>query len=264
MYRIDENTFIDESLVTCAEYQLFIDEMRAQGQFFRPDHWMSWQFPAGQAHTPILGVRPSDARAFCKWLSRREEGEWRFRLPTADEATQYPIQKRGKRLNGFWTLDGNEQPFSWVGPTPVDPRGINFPHIFVSAFDLYFASARARDLARTLGLALALDLSRTRALDLALDYACARDLALDLDLTIALDFSINRDIGKYIYINSALDRALDLAITRAIDHSRDHDLVLDLNFILSIWIDLITLQKRITGHSPAFEGIRLVKERKAA
>ena len=28
MQRIDENTYIDDTLVTCAEYQLFIDEMR--------------------------------------------------------------------------------------------------------------------------------------------------------------------------------------------------------------------------------------------
>lgn len=240
MYRIDENTSIDESLVTCAEYQLFIDEMRAQGQFFQPDHWTSWQFPAGQARAPILGVRPSDAQAFCDWLSRREERRWCFRLPTADEAAGYPIQKQDERFSGFWTLNGDEHSFTWIGPAPVDARGIDFSYIF--------ARARARAIARELDLAS--DFALANDLNLARARACSR--ALDLD--IARGINIVSDLA------CARDRARDLASDLASNRARDHAHALDQ--VLSIWIDLITMQERIAGRSPAFEGIRLVKERK--
>jgi hypothetical protein len=55
--RIDENTYIDDTLVTCAEYQLFVDEMREEGKYSQPDHWISYQFPGGKAKEPILGLR---------------------------------------------------------------------------------------------------------------------------------------------------------------------------------------------------------------
>ena len=36
--RLDENRYIDDSLVTNAEYQLFLDERRYAGEYFQPDH----------------------------------------------------------------------------------------------------------------------------------------------------------------------------------------------------------------------------------
>jgi hypothetical protein len=57
--RIDENIYIDDTLVTCVEYQLFVDEMREQGKYYQPDHWTSYQFPKGLARESILGVRRS-------------------------------------------------------------------------------------------------------------------------------------------------------------------------------------------------------------
>jgi hypothetical protein len=60
--RIDENIHVDDTLVTCTECQLFIDEMREQGKYYQP----SYQFPKGQAQIPILRVRLSDATSFCE------------------------------------------------------------------------------------------------------------------------------------------------------------------------------------------------------
>jgi hypothetical protein len=65
--RIDENTYIDDTLVTCAEYQLFIDEMREQDKYYQPDHWTSYQFPEGGARTN-LGVR-TDA-SLLNWINK--------------------------------------------------------------------------------------------------------------------------------------------------------------------------------------------------
>jgi hypothetical protein len=291
MYRIDENTYIDDSLVTCAEYQLFIDEMREQKKFFQPDHWRSYQFPAGQAHVPILGVRPSDAQAFCKWLSGREEGEWRFRLPTANEAAQYPIQKQNECLTGFWTLDGmNTHSFAWIGPAPVDAHGIDFSHILaldhaldhtlaanahILPFDLNHIFAYARIMAADIDLGdgvfspIALlslyisriyggtghgqDFDREQGFNIANalydDLVDSRDLVRNLprDLALTRDLAIN--------CTHNIKRTFDIQRTRA--HTRTRVL----HMVLLIWINLIILQERIAGRSPAFEGIRLVKER---
>ena len=93
---------IDTDCVTCAEYQIFLDEMRQQGKYYQPDHWNEYQFPAGQADQPVRGVRAEDAVAFCDWLTQRQGGV-RFRLPRLDEANQRPIKT--KEL-GVWCSDG--------------------------------------------------------------------------------------------------------------------------------------------------------------
>src|SRR5688500_16804826 len=102
--RIDENTYIDDTLVTCAEYQLFIDEMREQRKYYQPDHWTTYQFPKGQAREPILGVRYSDAEAFCEWLTNRENGEWKYRLPSQQEAKDYLLTTFIQVPLGYWII----------------------------------------------------------------------------------------------------------------------------------------------------------------
>ena len=127
LLRIDEKTEIDMSYITCAEYQLFIDEKqlewRSPGRFWsgeshQPDHWQSYRFAPGNANEPILGVRASDAIEFCRWLTARsgvlgdvyEEsgslisvGATRFRLPKDMEVQEYvPIQQA--RI-GCWAQD---------------------------------------------------------------------------------------------------------------------------------------------------------------
>lgn len=107
--RIDENTYIDDTLVTCAEYQLFIDEMREQGKYYQPDHWTSYQFPAGKARKPIVGVRSTDVFFFCEWLTKQGGGDWCYRLPTHDETQNYHLQSIITTSNGFWnSSDGYE------------------------------------------------------------------------------------------------------------------------------------------------------------
>ncbi len=85
MIRVDEDRHIDHSFVTHAEYQLFLDESRRYNQYFQPDHWQDYTFPPGQGRRPVVGVRPADAVAFCEWLSIRDQGEWRYRLPRKNE-----------------------------------------------------------------------------------------------------------------------------------------------------------------------------------
>ena len=126
MQRIDENTYIDDSLVTCAEYQLFIDEMREKGKYYQPDHWISYQFTEGQAREPILGVRYSDAEAFCNWLLDKEDIGGHFRLPMSGEVLKHPINLPnhiGKAALGYWISGIDNIPeFAWVDNASDNPR----------------------------------------------------------------------------------------------------------------------------------------------
>src|SRR5438094_391653 len=43
-------------------------------------------FSQGQGRTPVLGVRLSDALAFCAWLTESDRSNtWQYRLPRLDE-----------------------------------------------------------------------------------------------------------------------------------------------------------------------------------
>src|SRR5207249_426249 len=77
---------VDTSLITHAEYQLFLDEKQAVGEYYQPDHWADYQFPPGQGQKPVVGVRPNDAVAFCEWLTERQRDEWKYRLPLSGES----------------------------------------------------------------------------------------------------------------------------------------------------------------------------------
>jgi energy-coupling factor transporter ATP-binding protein EcfA2 len=60
MVRVEEGKYEDHSetpFITHAEYQVFLDEMSAQGEYHQPDHWFEETFPNGQGRTPVVGVR---------------------------------------------------------------------------------------------------------------------------------------------------------------------------------------------------------------
>jgi len=241
MYRIDENTSIDDTLITCAEYQLFLDKLRRRREYCQPDHWADYRFPAGQARRPVLGVRHSDAEAFCAWLTQREGEAWRYRLPNAEEAAEYPLKPCDIAPLGYWLAGMGHSRFAWNGPVPSNPRALPLDH--AHALDHSRVIALDHDLAFTLALAL------DRALDLTLPV----DRALNLDHSRVIALALDRDLAFTLAI--ALDRALDLDLAVDLDRARVRALVLDL------YLDILTLQERIAGRSPAFEGIRMVRER---
>jgi NACHT domain len=70
-------------------------------KFHQPDHWKGTHFPSGEqsGNAPILGIRRSDASAFCYWLTEHEHDQWRYRLPTAEEiANARKIDVHGKPI----------------------------------------------------------------------------------------------------------------------------------------------------------------------
>jgi hypothetical protein len=265
--RIDENTYIDNTLVTCAEYQLFIDEMREQGSYYQPDHWKSYNLPVGQALEPILGVRHSDAIEFCDWLTKREDKKWKYRIPAFDENDQHPIHHFGRQLGGVWAMSedenlrfaklssqtGNRRIFSQINIKQL-ANSIKFERENTHARNDLLPQAvfprnelDKRINNHFLSLSVAHMVDRARALNF--------DQNIDKEIDRAVDRSQSR--GVDIEYDIKLDKSLALSPDCAVTCS----LIWDINLALDLFIDVLSFQERIAGRSPAFEGIRLVKER---
>lgn len=117
LVRLKGETYVDTSLVTCAEYQAFLDEQAEQGRYLQPDYWTSPRFLSGQGNKPALGVRSSDAEAFCTWLTERESGPWQYRLPKAGELEEEGISGKLPAGTGYWLKDGKG--FVWARGVPT-------------------------------------------------------------------------------------------------------------------------------------------------
>ncbi len=233
--RIDEQREIDLDYITCAEYQLFLDEKRAQGEYYQPDHWTEYTFPKGTGQEPIRGVRAKDAEAFCEWLSQKQGGEIRYRLPQPTEIMDYPPVTVTNNLatwcrtNDGYSLDGltTEDKLNislWatgVSKLPFDLNVLDIDHALNHALDTALDSTLDTALTRDLGLAIARALSFENAIARVL--AIARDIALysvlgralAFVLTIARDRALNRALNRTL--NRVLARALALALASALD-----------------------------------------------
>lgn len=98
--RIDDQREIDPDYITCAEYQLFLDETPGP-EYFKPMHWTADRFPEGAAREPVAGMTFGGAWYFCQWLEGQHGGGVNFRLPTREEATEH---QSATRTLGAWCL----------------------------------------------------------------------------------------------------------------------------------------------------------------
>ena len=182
LLRIDDRLEIDTSLITCAEYQLFIDQKRQAGENWQLDHWRDYRFPPGEAQKSITGVRASDAAEFCDWLTQSRNflgdtfierdtpifvGDFKVRLPSVTEAEAYPL---AQSQIGYWGSNGTQ--------TVI----IGIPSEQWSTWQRKFRAILrgARDFDRALDQVFALDLAPDRVLTHDLVQALAHDLDLDL------------------------------------------------------------------------------------
>jgi hypothetical protein len=262
MHRLDEDRYIDPGLVTHADYQLFLEEVRIKGEYRQPDHWTGMHYLVGQGLDPVIGLRFSDTHAFCAWLTEREGSPWRFRPPTNDEnATIDPKWETHEIVP--WRLDAaNSNAASRAWPVSIKTRQSAFlktvlhklqPEILASA--LACALERARDRARARGrataraLILALDLARDLDRSLALDLA--RDLAGKLDPSRALA----RDRGGVLDPSRARDlaRALNLDVDRARTLALDLASGLDHALLRARALDLARARARALDHTLALD-----------
>jgi hypothetical protein len=257
MRRVSEDKYVDDSFITQAEYQLFLDDQRAQAHYYQPDHWFDVEFTSGQGREPVLGVRPSDATAFCDWLTEREPDNWRYRLPLAGEIDE--DEGDGTDLTGYWvtvvaenralttelaparTGAASEQWLSRALTRALDldrdldlararaqalSPDLDLAHALglTRAFDLVRALADDRALARAMVLVRALAVARNRVRDLARDLD--RELELDLDLALAQAIALDLDLARLLDFDLARDR--DLGLARDLVLARNPGQILDL------------------------------------
>jgi len=194
LQRINENRGIDRTFISCAEYQLFLDEKREKKEFYQPDHWLDFHFPKGSALQPIAGVRAPDVEKFCDWLSQKEHKK--YRCPTLAEAQEFFALENQEfatwcNENRFlqWDSSNNREQRikfkvenllkgSWaVKYFRWDKFALARPFVIFLAFVLDLARALDLALARTIDLDLARTIDLVRTLKLALDLA--RTLARD-------------------------------------------------------------------------------------
>jgi energy-coupling factor transporter ATP-binding protein EcfA2 len=131
LQRIDDLREIDLEYLSCAEYQLFLDDVRAMGEYVQPSHWNDLTFSAGDARKPVAGMWAQDAVGFFKWLERRQGGNVHYRLPRVEEAEQHPPKK--SELSA-WCVENAEyfEDFQLIGLVETDKRR-NFEQIVAIA-----------------------------------------------------------------------------------------------------------------------------------
>ncbi len=197
---IDDLRELDTQFITCAEYQLFLDEQREQNKYYQPDHWIEPQFPTGQGRAPVCGVLAEDAVAFCDWLTQRQGGAAQYRLPTAEEARQHPISST---QIGYWCQDGESFMLSL---SQAQRQAINesLANLFSEAVHLDLDFDLNRNLMRANR-----DLVGVSARDLASDLDRARNLARNFD------YNLDRVRFPDRYLDSALREAASNLIRKS-------------------------------------------------
>jgi hypothetical protein len=250
--RIDDTTEIDTDFITCAEYQLFSDEMRAQGKYHQPDHWTAYTFfettPRLSATDLVLGVSAKSAETFVNWLNEREKAT--YRLPTPTEAKEFPTNMENVATwcdeNENFTLEGLtkleyqriEQRLKKLSTLPLLNHWVSL--FLLSIFKLYNTYATDHD--------SVLDHDRARALDhdRALTLAFARDLDLDLASArayahdLALAKSIDREL--YTLLNA---KQFDAALSKIQQRQNDSPSIVQQRKLMLL-IDLIHCQTATT------------------
>ena len=219
--------FVDTSLITSAEYQLFLDEQRTHGHNAAPDIWSNGAFPQGHGGDSLRGVRKEDAKAFCQWLTERDREGQSYRLPRREEHQQ--LQRvLGARLTvdvSYWEENGSVV-WSHGGPSRFLQE--------IVLKDLMDRITQERNIAFTRTSTHERDLASFRDLDRASSLASALDLALEGDRALALDRALA----------STLDRVLantsDLTIVSTLDRALERDRVLDL--VLASTLDLASIR----------------------
>ncbi len=211
LLRIDDNVEIDMSYITCAEYQLFIDEKREAGKNCQPDHWTTDIFPRGYAKKPITGVRASNAEEFCEWLTQRDfVPGFKYRLPTLAEAKEYPATE--KQI-GCWCNDGGKKAIAGIQAIQWQAWRNDLDDIL------------NRDLKAVDALVHALALDQDRILPLGREFESHGVFGIADALNRAGVCKIAAKLTNQLIINSRYFQSFNLASTLAEDN------ICDLNFI---------------------------------
>lgn len=223
LLRIDNNLFIDKSYITCAEYQLFIDEKRELGESYQPEHWKGYRFPPGYAQKPITGIRASDAEKFCEWLTQKQsELGFRYRIPTLTEIEEHPAPE--KQI-GCWVKDGEKKRICGIEKVEWQQWKMNLFNLIVSTKN----PLKKLDIIFLKNLSLDLTVDLNSVLNNVLNPKFNSDLnpKLTSELNSAFNLRLNQVLKNNLgYI---LDCLIDNVNHRNLDSILEYLLTSDLN-----------------------------------
>jgi hypothetical protein len=116
---------IDDSYVTCAEYQLFINNQQRAGlQIEFPESWQGDRFPPGDAQKPVRGISWQNANRFCAWLSQHPYHLTLTSLLTSLGNLHYRLPTEQEKLSILhYGTEGDE----WLGETGISLVGFPLP-----------------------------------------------------------------------------------------------------------------------------------------
>ncbi|MEM9274317.1 MAG: hypothetical protein AAGA80_15345 [Cyanobacteria bacterium P01_F01_bin.143] len=200
LVRIDNNVEIDLDFITCAEYQLFIDDMRQEGKNRQPDHWILERFPFGNAKKPITGVRAGDAEEFCQWLTQKESvSGFRYRLPSLSETQHILATTEHTRIGdiGCWCKDKK----TWSISRITSQKWKNWQ----KKLSQYLITRNDFVLEHDFNIVFYQDLNRILNRNLCKVTNCILNLDLYRDLYRILNFDLYRDLYRIINRNLQLD-----------------------------------------------------------
>ncbi|MGB0385338.1 MAG: GTP-binding protein [Ardenticatenaceae bacterium] len=183
MMPVNDKLYVADSLITNAEYQLFIDEQPAP-EMGSSDRLLP-HFPPGDALNPVIGLSSNDAVAFCEWLTERERQGWRYRLPYSGEFS--PLVEKV----GYWTQSETENLYQVENEPPV--------MLSISGLESRLRSVLVRDLRLNPDRAL----ERIRQLDRTVQrlFDGKRQNTRLLALALVRDFTHQRTHDRAVDIN---------------------------------------------------------------
>src|SRR5579871_442245 len=104
--QIDRSPNVDGSLLSNAEYHVFLDHSPFEFEPFLPTSWAGKTlFPSGAGLTPVAGLVPIAGEVLCDWLNQDKPGGGFFRLPRSGEIS--PTVAAGHSSTeqaGYWTV----------------------------------------------------------------------------------------------------------------------------------------------------------------
>lgn len=249
MVRLSEGRYTDNSFVSHAEYQLFLDAEMASGRFHQPDHWREEQYPSGRGRDPVVGIRPLDAEAFCKWLTEKEPGTWQYRLPNEQEqdiSTLLQEELPEDLLVTHWYRSSQSH---------VAARALNLDE------------ARSKEMLRQLDERLINDQMLDRSLrQNSSQYTRLRQIILGrvkhrgftlLDFNRRIDVEPTLKDDVFLYFDRIRDRetparalALQQALIQAVERVQNPDLARARSLILDATIEKAELLAHTVEHAP--------------
>lgn len=217
---IDEQRAISTGYITCAEYQLFLDEMRTKGEYYQPDHWTEYRFKPGQALVPITGMRGADAEQFCTWLTARQTEGATYRLPTPNENRAYHANKQQETLSVWCQAQASGVEFD--NPTiAVETPELVIENLIAKILERLLARDNVR--ARSLIHSLIPTLVRADALGNAIKYILGVDIVYYIEKALYKKTDETKEVFIDMFAEIIIEHTYFYALDRTLNYARDRD-----------------------------------------